>query len=415
MDSLTVVPLTSLDDEHGIVTAIHADGETVVVGTSRGQLLRLVAPDDLSMAERPVACCELRPEKQRKHAVRELCVLGSSGVALALSDGIVTVHCLLDLSQLCQLNNSATKAETFCVNEDLPIPCVAVSVAAQRALLFFRLSNPVQLYRETACVSPPSRMAWQGDALSLVSLEGLAVVDATLGYTIFEQGFGSGEGDEQQSRLARCHESQRWFPIKVNQRSHPIHMPRHIQSLRTQPGCTAPHRFAPTTATEDYRTLGPPQPCASCQRPRPRPSAHLPRPLIPGLVRQPAADGPPRWLERRARPQAQGLSSRPRRLRGFPATARRRELGGRLGAGPGGEPRRARVAVCGQLCAGGVGARMRPGERGETQDMGASIHGGRQRRSQRGWRSQSRGGAQGGAAGRGGGGGRGERGRGGGG
>ena len=213
MDSLTVIPLASLDEEHGFVTAIHAEGEIVVVGTSRGQLLRLEAPDNLSMAERPVAVCELRPEK-RKHAVRELCVLGSSGVALALSDGIVTVHCLLDLTLLCQLNNNATKAETFCVNEDLPIPCVAVSVAAQRALLFFRLSNPVQLYRETHCGSPPSRMAWQGDALSLVSLAGLAVTDAALGYTVFEQGSGGGEGEEHQSRLARCHESQRWFPIK---------------------------------------------------------------------------------------------------------------------------------------------------------------------------------------------------------
>ena len=142
MDSLTVVPLTSLDEEHGTVTALHADGDTVVVGTSRGQLLKFKTPDDLSMAGEPVASCDICPDKKAKHAVRELWVLGASGVALALCDGLVTVHALYDLSQLCLLNNKATKAETFCVNDDLAIPCVAVSVAAQKALLFFRLSNP---------------------------------------------------------------------------------------------------------------------------------------------------------------------------------------------------------------------------------------------------------------------------------
>ena len=164
MDSLTVVPLASLSESDGSVTALHADGVHVVVGTSAGMLLRFEAPDDLALAERPAASCNLCPagEKRRsaQRAVRELCVLGAVDVVLALCGGIVTVHALSDMSQLCALNNKSTRAETFCVNDDFSIPCVALSVAAQRALLFFRLSNPVQLYRETQCRAPPSRMAW---------------------------------------------------------------------------------------------------------------------------------------------------------------------------------------------------------------------------------------------------------------
>ena len=72
----------------------------------------------------------------------------------------------------------------------------------------------MQLYRETLCRAPPSRMAWQGDALSLVSLSGLTVIDAALGHTVYEQGFGGGGGggeggESQETRLARCYESER--------------------------------------------------------------------------------------------------------------------------------------------------------------------------------------------------------------
>ena len=95
MDALTVMPLASLDEHHGTVTALHADGEAVVVGTSAGKLLLFEAPDDLSLADRPKAECELCPsgEKLRKaqRAVRELSVLGSSGVVLALCLSLIHI------------------------------------------------------------------------------------------------------------------------------------------------------------------------------------------------------------------------------------------------------------------------------------------------------------------------------------
>ena len=141
-------------------------------------------------------------------AVKQLVVLASVRVVVVLCNGLATVHALDTLAQLCVLNNAETKAEALCCNCDERLPRVVLLVAAQSSLLFYRLANPVVLYRELPVRTPPSTMTWQGDALSLAHPTGVTVIDANVGHTLFEQGFA------QESRLCAAYENQRWVPLK---------------------------------------------------------------------------------------------------------------------------------------------------------------------------------------------------------
>ena len=120
-------------------------------------------------------------------AVKQLVVLASVRVVVVLCNGLATVHALDTLAQLCVLNNAETKAEALCCNCDERLPRVVLLVAAQSSLLFYRLANPVVLYRELPVRTPPSTMTWQGDALSLAHPTGVTVIDANVGHTLFEQ------------------------------------------------------------------------------------------------------------------------------------------------------------------------------------------------------------------------------------
>ena len=76
------------------------------------------ANSSLSLAGAPSATLEL-VQKQRK-AVRQLAVLASTRVVVALCNGIVSVHGLDSLAELCTLNNNATRAEASCSE---PVTC----------------------------------------------------------------------------------------------------------------------------------------------------------------------------------------------------------------------------------------------------------------------------------------------------
>ena len=207
---LALLPLANVPPESGHVTALHADGIFVVAGTSEGHLLLFTAPDDLTLAGAPVASVALLAPKEKRavRAVKQLVVLASVRVVVVLCNGLATVHALDTLAQLCVLNNAETKAEALCCNCDERLPRVVLLVAAQSSLLFYRLANPVVLYRELPVRTPPSTMTWQGDALSLAHATGVTVIDANVGHTLFEQGFA------QESRLCAAYENQRWVPLK---------------------------------------------------------------------------------------------------------------------------------------------------------------------------------------------------------
>ena len=207
---LALLPLANVPPESGHVTALHADGIFVVAGTSEGHLLLFTAPEDLTLAGAPVASVALLAPKEKRavRAVKQLVVLASVRVVVVLCNGLATVHALDTQAQLCVLNNAETKAEALCCNCDERLPRVVLLVAAQSSLLFYRLANPVVLYRELPVRTPPSTMTWQGDALSLAHATGVTVIDANVGHTLFEQGFA------QESRLCAAYENQRWVPLK---------------------------------------------------------------------------------------------------------------------------------------------------------------------------------------------------------
>ena len=128
------------------------------------------------------------------------------------------MHDINTLDKLCDLNNSATKAETFICNAEEAIPRVCLSVASHHSLLFFRLANPVQLYRELRLKGPPARMEWAADFLSIATISSLSVTDTQSGQSHLEHPYsiasatslGGGALEESRaSALAVVHENQR--------------------------------------------------------------------------------------------------------------------------------------------------------------------------------------------------------------
>lgn len=178
MAQYAVLPLISLDSTAGYLTSLAQDGDIVAVGTSVGQLLLYQADAALNLSGPP--WCETNlcksTSKRAMRAVRQLVVLAASGVVIALCDGIVSVHSIESLEQLCILNNPNTRADTFAANvEDERLPRVVLAVSAHKSLLFYRLANPVQLFRELELRVEPSQIVWQGEMLSLATARGLKV------------------------------------------------------------------------------------------------------------------------------------------------------------------------------------------------------------------------------------------------
>ena len=133
----TVLPFVELNEDRGHVTALHADGAVVVVGTSSGMLLRFAVDADPAAACRDggedvlaSAVCCARKSRGSDARVRQLCVLGERGVVLALCGGLVSVRALDSLEERCVLNNAKTRSTSFCVSLDEPLPRAALYVAA---------------------------------------------------------------------------------------------------------------------------------------------------------------------------------------------------------------------------------------------------------------------------------------------
>ena len=174
------LPHCNVHASHGTATAVAADGKTLVVGTAIGELL-LIGQDTVH------ASCVVKAKKP----IRQVEVLGDAMVVVALCDGLVTCHRSESLELLCTLNNVACKAEAFACSYDEAIPRVCLSVAMHGSLLFFRLANPVQLYRELHVRVPPSQMHWSDKLLSLATVSALRVLDADAGHTVLEHAFSA--------------------------------------------------------------------------------------------------------------------------------------------------------------------------------------------------------------------------------
>ena len=79
------------------------------------------------------------------------------------------------------------------VNVEEALPRVVLAASCLNAFLFYKLANPVQLYREIPLRVPPAQMVWQGELLSLATAGGVRTVDASVGHTVFEhEGGGAG-------------------------------------------------------------------------------------------------------------------------------------------------------------------------------------------------------------------------------
>ena len=220
--ALPLVELSADGNRANFPTAVAAYGDQTVLGTNIGTL-------QLIVNERGVETeCVI---SSRKRPVRQVALIGSAHICIALCDGIVSVHDIKTLNKLCDLNNAATKAETFVCNAEEAIPRVCLSVASQHSLLFFRLANPVQLYRELRLKGPPARMVWAADFLSIASISSLTVTDTQSGHAHLEHPYSVASGaslsgaleESRSSALAVVHENQRCVAAERSSQQAPIH------------------------------------------------------------------------------------------------------------------------------------------------------------------------------------------------
>ena len=150
--------------------------------------------------------------------MRALAVLARWRCNIALCDGLVSVHSLDSLERLCTLNSAQARAEAFAVNVEEALPRVVLAASCLNAFLFYKLANPVQLYREIPLRVPPAQMVWQGELLSLATAGGVRTVDASVGHTVFEHEGGGAAGEKV--RLRGIHENQRWLPVRGYRTEH---------------------------------------------------------------------------------------------------------------------------------------------------------------------------------------------------
>ena len=136
---LALFPFVELPTAVGEVTAIASEGEAVCVGTSTGSLLRFSDAESFSEPMAQIELCSAK-EKHAVRPVRAVQVLADHRVVVVLCNGLATVHAIDSLAKLCTLNTDKTKAEAMCVNREERLPRVMLSAAAQRSLLFYRLS-----------------------------------------------------------------------------------------------------------------------------------------------------------------------------------------------------------------------------------------------------------------------------------
>lgn len=207
----------ALPAEDGHVTAMHSDGEEIVLGTSLGRLLLCTRDGDVASR------CVLGGRKGTRassRSVRAVHVLGRARIVVALCDGLATVHALDDsLLELCCLNNSSTRAEAICCHEgdagSTRLPCVALAVAAQSCLLLYRLSNPIQLYRELPVPAAPAQILWDAGGLTLISATGVTVMDEASGAVRMQHDMASHLAPtNERHATATAYENQRWMPMR---------------------------------------------------------------------------------------------------------------------------------------------------------------------------------------------------------